>query len=307
MPNGRNSGRLVLALLCAPLLAGAACEKKKTATDTGALAAIDRADESKGPVDTSPLPGIDTSQLQGERLDLFYKLLGSLKSPCGKPHSLRTSFTQDTSCKRAPYAVKYVLALLADEAPEADVREFYADKYEKTPAKVSLDTSRAPRIGNEDAPVRLVEFFDYQCPHCVQFARHMDRVAETHQGKVVQYYMMLPVMESRIPGSKSAAQAAIAASQQGKFKEMHQKLFASPGALSKEHVLGYAKELGLDAAKFEADYEAAAAQVVTDTAQAEAADVHATPTLFFNDRRYEGPQDAAYIGMWIDEELAVNR
>lgn len=306
MPNGRNSGRLVLALLCAPLLAGAACEKK-TATDTGALAAIDRAEETKGPVDTTPLPGIDTSALEGARLELFYKLLGSLKSPCGKPHSLRTSFTQDTSCKRAPYAVKYVLALLSDEASEDRVREFYADKYEKTPAKVTLDVSRAPRIGNEDAPVRLVEFFDYQCPHCAQFAPHLDRIAETHQGKVVQYYLMFPVMESRIPGSKSAAQAAIAASQQGKFKEMHKKLFASPGALSKEHVLGYAKELGLDVAKFEADYEAAAAQVEKDSAQAQAADVHATPTLFFNDRRYEGPQVADYIGMWIDEELAVNR
>lgn len=307
MSNARNSGHLVLAFVCAPLLAGAACEKKKPATDTGAMGAIDRASGADGPVDTTPLTGLDTSKLEGDREALFYKLIGSLKSPCGKAHSLRTSFVQDTSCKRAPYAVKYVLALVSDEVPESDTREFYANKYEKTPEKVVVDTAFAPHVGAVDAPVRLVEFFDYQCPHCQSFAPVMKKVAETHKGKVVQYYMMLPILEAKHPGSKSAAQAALAANLQGKFEEMHAKLFASTGALDKESVVRYATELGLDVAKFQADYDAAATQISKHEAQADKAEVHSTPTVFFNDRKYEGPQDPGYIGMWIDEELAVNR
>ncbi len=306
MPNRRSSAQL-LALLVAVMTLAACGDKKKPTADTGALGAMDRATEPQGPVDTTPLPGIDTSKLSKERLELFYKLVGSLNSPCGKAHNLRTSFSSDTACKRASYAVRYVLELLIDEAKESDVRQFYTEKYETKATPPKLDLAKAPRIGNDDAPVRLVEFFDYQCPHCATFAPVMDKIAESHKGKCVQYYMMYPVLEAKQPGSKSAAQAALAANAQGKFKEMHKKLFGSPGALGKEKVISYAAELGLDVAKFTADYEAAAAQVATDLAQGETAGVEATPTVFFNDRKYEGPQDAKYLGMWIDEEIAVNR
>jgi protein-disulfide isomerase len=84
-------------------------------------------------------------------------------------------------------------------------------------------------------------------------------------------------------------------------------LFAKSPQHNKEAVLGYAKELGLDLAKFDADYAAAASQVEMDRAQGEGAGIESTPTLFFNDRKYEGPQTPKYIGMWIEEELAVNR
>lgn len=288
---------------------GGACEKKQP-NDTGAITAMDRVGsgaEPTGPVDTTPLAGIDVSKLTGDRLQLFYKLVGSFKSPCGKAHSLRTSVTQDTACKRAPYAAKYLAALLSDEVSEKDTREFYEMKYDRPQKPVKLDVSNAPRVGAEDAPIRLVEFFDYQCPHCVAFAPVLAKVAEQQKGKVVEYFLMLPILEGKHPGSRSAAQAALAAAKQGKFKEMHHKLFEAPAGLAKEATMAYAAELGLDAAKFAADYDAAAPQIAKDEAQADALEVHSTPTLFFNDRKYEGPQDPGYIGMWIEEELAVNR
>jgi len=237
---------------------------------------------------------------------MFYDLVGSLKSPCGKAHSLRTSYEQDTSCKRAPFAVKYVASLIEDEQKDADVREFYANKYEKTPQLVKIDTSKAVRIGKPDAPVRLVEFFDYECPHCALFAPTMEKVEEKMGGKVVIYYMMYPI-ESKHPDARSAAQAAYAANAQGKFHDMHKLLFERSPQHTKDAVVGYAKQLGLDGAKFEADYAAADAQVTADLKSGEGAGVDSTPTLFFNDRRYEGPMNPEYIGMWIEEEIAVNR
>src|SRR5215831_9405296 len=136
--NARISGRFVLALLCVPVLAAGACEKKTKPNDTGAMAALDNAGSAAGGSDTTALPGIDTSKLDGDKTQLFYKLVNSLKSPCGKAHSLRTSFSSDTSCKRAPFAVRYVLAMLEDEGSEQVVRDEYAKKYEKTAQPIKL-------------------------------------------------------------------------------------------------------------------------------------------------------------------------
>ena len=294
---------------------GGACEKKQP-NDTGAVNAMDRAGSGSGsgsstaavgPVDTTPIKGVDLAKLDADKQKLFYALVASLKSPCGKTHSLRTSYEQDTACKRAPFAVRYVSSLLEDEVKEADIREFFASKYEKNPTeKLKLDVTKAPRFGNADAPVRLVEFFDYECPHCQLFSPVMSKVEEKGAGKVVVYYMMYPI-ESKHPDARSAAMAALAANAQGKFKQMHEMLFARSPQHGKDAVTGFAKEIGLDAAKFEADYAAADKQVTADLAQGEGVGVDSTPTLFFNNRRYEGPMNAEYISMWIEEELAVNR
>jgi protein-disulfide isomerase len=287
---------------------GAACEKKKP-NDTGAVNAMDRASDgsaAQGPVDTTPLAGIDVGKLEADRQKLFYTLVGSLKSPCGKAHSLRTSFVSDTSCKRAPYAVNYVKSLLEDEVSEAEAREFYTNKYEKAGENAKFDLSKAPHIGPDDAPVRMVEFFDYECPHCALFKPVIDKVLADEGGKLVLYYMMFPI-ESKHPESRSAAQAALAAHAQGKFKEMHDMLFDKTPQHGKDAVAGYAKELGLDVAKFDAAYQAADTQVTLDAKQGDAAGVDSTPTLFFQDRKYEGPMNGKYIELWIEEELAVNR
>jgi len=300
-------------VLAAPLLMGGACEKKTSKpTDTGAINALDRTGSGSGgsgsaavtKIDTTPLPDIDISKLDSDKQQTFYRYLATFGSPCGKGESLRASYTNDTSCKRAPYAVRYTLAMLEDEIPEEEIVKFYDGKYVH-PRTVHLDISKAPRVGPEDAPVKLVEFYDYGCPHCKEFRAVLDMVAQRYDGKVTEYFMMFPL--GHWPDSKSAAQAAIAASKQGKFKEMHALLFAKAPAHSKDNVLEYAASLGLDMAKFEADYNAAEPQVGLDKVQGDTAGVDSTPTVFFNDRKYEGPMIPKYIGMWIDEEVAVNR
>jgi hypothetical protein len=107
------SGHFVLALIAAPLLMGGACEKKPAKPpDTGAVNAADHAVVENGPTDTTPLPNVDISKLDADGQKTFYKLVSSLTSPCGKSESLRKSFTSDLSCKRAPFAVRYVAMLL---------------------------------------------------------------------------------------------------------------------------------------------------------------------------------------------------
>jgi protein-disulfide isomerase len=297
---------------------GGACEKKSakaSGDQSGAMAALDRAgsgaakptddNTNAGPADTTPLPGIDISKLSSDKQQTFYKLVGSLDSPCGKSHSLRTSVTSDQSCKRGPFAAKYVASMLEDELNESQVKEFYDLKYKAVEKKVSIDVSKAPHVGANDAPVRFVEFFDYGCPHCAMFKPMLEQVEADRGDKIVLYYMMFPL--EKHTDSKSAAQAALAAGQQGKFKQMHDILFDKAPQHDKEHVDDYAKQIGLDMGKFEAAYAAEQGHVESDVKQGEAAGVDSTPTLFFNERKYDGPMHPKYIEMWIDEEIAVNR
>jgi len=291
---------------------GGACEKNPNKpNDTGAMTALDHAGSAattkggEGELDTTPLAGIELGKLNADKTQVFYKMIGSLKSPCGKAHSLRTSFTSDTSCKRAPFAIRYVISLLEDEASESQAREEYTKKYEKTSPQVTVDVSRAPHAGSDDARIKLVEFFDYECPHCAVFKVAMEQVIAEKGSQVSVSFMMFPL--SMHHESKSAAQAALAASQQGKFKEMHDKLFAETPRHSRDDVFGYAKALGLDMAKFAPAYDVAAEQVASDLKQGDAAGVDSTPTVYFNDHKYEGPMMPKYLEMWIDEEIAVNR
>jgi len=307
----RISKAFIFALLATPLLMGGACEKKPDKPiDTGPINALDRGsnDAQTGvgskPVDTTPLKDIDVGKLDSDKQQTFYKLIATLKSPCGKNESLRTSYTDDTSCKRAPFAVRYVTTMLEDEFPEDKVREDYVAKYEK-PRMVKLDVSKAPRVGTDDAPVQIAEFYDYACPHCKEFKPILDAVVQQYDGKISVHYMMFPL--GHWPESKSAAQAALAASQQGKFKEMHALLFAKAPAHSRQDVMGYATQLGLDIAKFDAAYTAAGPQVDTDKVQGNTAGVESTPSIYLNNRKFEGAITVKYLGLWIDEELAVNR
>jgi protein-disulfide isomerase len=297
-----------MAVLLAPLLMGSACEKKTSKpadpVDNGAIAAIDRAGSASGPVDTTPLAGVDVSKLDDAKRQLFYKLIGSLSSPCGKAHSLRTSATSDTSCKRAPFAIRYVLAFLEDDVPEQMIRDEYDHKYKPSDA-VKIDVAGAAHEGPVDAQVRLVEFFDYGCPHCKEFKPMLDRVIKDQGGKIVVYFMNYPL--GHFPGSDEAAAAALAADAQHKFREMHDVLYDHIQEHSHDQIQGYAKDLGLDLTKFSADVAANDARVKAQKQQGENAGVDSTPTLYFMDHKYTGPMATRYINLWVEEEIAVNR
>ena len=138
------------------------------------------------------------------------------------------------------------------------------------------------------------------------FKPGMEQVLADKGSQVAAYFLMFPI-ESKHPDSRSAAQAVLAANQLGKFKEMHDKLFEEAPRHNRDNVTAYAKALWLDPAAFAKAYDASSGQVTSDLKQGEKAGVDSTPTLFFNDRKYEGPMHPRYIEMWIDEELAVNR
>lgn len=116
-----------------------------------------------------------------------------------------------------------------------------------------LFNSKSPNSGAKSPKVSVVEFFDYNCPHCKTMHKTLnDILAENKDVLVV--YKELPVLNE---GSLFAAKAALAAREQNKYDEFHSKLMASQEVLTQENVLALAKEIGLDVDKLNKDIASA--------------------------------------------------
>jgi protein-disulfide isomerase len=307
----KNFTKLLAVAWIASVSAAGCKNPKHDQTGADVIGAADRVGSDKGsgsapaaPTDKTPLPGIDVGGLDADKQAMFYKLVGSLTSPCGKAHSLRTSFSTDQTCKRATFAVQYVQALITDGAAEPLVREQYDNKYKLGP-KLTIPVDPLFSVGPKDAPIQIVEFFDYGCPACQQFFPEVEELLKQRGNQVIVYYKMFP-LEKIHPDSKNAAQGAVAAAAQGKFVEMHNVLFKNQ-AHTKDDVFKDAKDLGLDMTKFATDYDAADVKIKADQKDGDALGVTGTPAVYLNSHEYKGPRMSSYLGRWIDEEIAVNR
>ncbi|MCL2583005.1 MAG: thioredoxin domain-containing protein, partial [Streptosporangiales bacterium] len=157
------------------------------------------------------------------------------------------------------------------------------------PVNPAHDHIRGPA---RTALVTLVEYGDFECPYCGQ-AEPAIRELMREYGELRFVFRHMPLTDVH-PHAQLAAEASEAAAGQGKFWEMHDALMDHQGALTFRHLLGYARDLGLDAEKFEVElraHDAAAARVAEDVESADLDSVSGTPTLFINGRRHHGAFD----------------
>jgi protein-disulfide isomerase len=109
----------------------------------------------------------------------------------------------------------------------------------------------APAAGNASGDVTVVEFFDYQCPHCKSVAASVRRLlAEDPNVRLI--FKELPVLG---PVSTLAARAALAAHGQGRYVAFHEALMAATVPLDRGEILRIAGQVGLDATRLQADME----------------------------------------------------
>lgn len=169
--------------------------------------------------------------------------------------------------------------------------------------KVEVPIGDAPVRGPAKADVTIVEYSDFQCPFCARVVPTLDQLRETYGDRVKLVYKHLPL---RIhPEAPGAAAAAEAAGLQGKFWEMHDKIFAGQRELSDAKYVEWARALGLDLERFEKDRrsEAVRARIAKDEAEANRLGVSGTPAFFINGRFLSGAQPIDAFQRVIDDEL----
>ena len=166
----------------------------------------------------------------------------------------------------------------------------------------------APIMGSDKAKVTIVEFSDFQCPFCGRASQTVAQIEKAY-GKDVRVafkHNPLPFHPNAMP----AAEAAEAAHEQGKFWEMHDKLFANQQALSPADFEKYAKEIGVDVEKMKASVAAGRNKqhISADMSEAAKLGARGTPYFFINGRPLSGAQPFDAFKKVIDEEVqAANR
>jgi protein-disulfide isomerase len=231
------------------------------------------------------------------------KLLQKYPSACGKAQSLETSLKQDARCKRSVFAARYMVKLFKIGLLPSEVEEHYNERFGPDVYKYKdIDVRDAPVRGDPGAPISIVEFSDFQCPHCKHVQPLLKQLEEDYP-QVKVYFKNYPITRAH-PYAQMAAQAAVAAGKQGKFWQYHDKLFG--GDQEKEapaDLERYARELKLDIPRWRKDLEAAAEKVNHDRSDGEKAGVDATPSLYINGRKYHGQMIYEDLKDWVDEEL----
>jgi protein-disulfide isomerase len=171
------------------------------------------------------------------------------------------------------------------------------------PASEERDHIRGPA----SAAVTLVEYGDFECPHCGRAHYILNELLAEFADDVRLVFRHFPLAEVH-PHAQRAAEASEAAGTQGQFWEMHDVLFENQDALDDESLGEYAQDLGLDLVTFLRDLNAGVHtdRVREDFMSGVRSGVNGTPTFFINGRRHDGPWDLESLAAAIEAEAEAD-
>lgn len=157
--------------------------------------------------------------------------------------------------------------------------------------------------GDKNAPVTLVEYSDFECPFCGRVQPTLEQVLDEYKGQVKLIFRHYPL--SFHPNARKAAEASECAAEQGRFWEMHDKMFENQQALSVDNLKDYAKELGLNTSNFDKclDDGKYAQKIQDDIAEGSQYGVQGTPATFVNGELISGAQPYDNFKSVIDSLL----
>ena len=270
--------------------------------------------EPQGPVtDPSKIKEIDWTGMSDSQKKIALKLMNTNGCNCRCKMTVASCRASDETCRRSLIFARTVVDTLREGKPEAEVaRVLKAKTDEFVEAKLpddagvayTIDVTNSPVRGPKDAKVEIVEFSDFQCPYCAGLQSTLDQVLKAFPKEVKLVYKQYPLNIHQY--AHQAAVASMAAHAQGKFWQLHDKMFQNFTTITEESIKTWAKEVGLNMKEFEKVMQSGVleTQVQKDMADGAAARVLGTPTLFIDGKRV---QDRTFEGFKkvILEELAA--
>lgn len=234
-------------------------------------------------------------------------LTRDMPAPCLEtPMSVDDCAKNASGCPGCGAASRFLLKGVRDGRSRAQIEAAYRVRFGPVEPK-PIDLSDAPMIGNPSAPVTVVEFADFQCPFCSTTVPMLDGLVRDFGPNVRVVFKHYPLAIHS--SADLAARAAVAAQNQGRFWEMHHKLFENQRALSAPELERHAREVGLDLARFRADMASAetGARIKRSIAEGNRIGVNGTPSIFVNGRPFNLKlfDMSSDLTDWVQAEIEI--
>lgn len=256
------------------------------------------------------LPRLDISQLNARTRTLVLSILEGEPSACGKSHSLATSLKTDPGCIESQAVAQLVIDNIRTGRSELSTRALAA-QVSKALVPQPMNTGGRPVYGSARAPVTLVVFADFECPHCAREAPRLRRAVDDSRGQAKMVYKHYPL--SHHPAAKRAAAAseAVFAQNPEAFWKLHawifanqRKLFSDP-TTSDEKIRKQVETLSISMTRYDTYVrnERGAGIVSGDHSDGRRVGVSSTPVVFVNGRRLDSQLWSGSIKKWIEFAL----
>jgi len=254
------------------------------------------------------VPRADLSGLTDAQRGVFVEVATDVFNYAGCQDTLARCLAADQKDPHALRMAALVKQLAGEGVPAPTivqaVEKYYAS-FERG-SRVGLNADNCPTMGK--GPVNLVEFSDYQCPHCAAALAPLELlVTQDRKGEARLCSKYFPFPQH--PRARVAAACAEYARGKGKFWEMNALIFANQETLEDENLKAFAKQVGLngDAMLKEVYAGTFDAQVEKHRREGIAAGVESTPALFIDGRYVVLPLKPWYLAFTLDDELQWRR
>lgn len=253
----------------------------------------------------------EKAKASGKPVDAVMKDLVKVKEPSEK--ELKDFYEKNKS--RIPYPfdqIKPQIVRFVTQQKQQDAKKDLLAKIKKEKGlkmlvakpiapKVDINTKGFARRGNDKAKVTLVEFADYNCPHCKEASKIFEKLYKKYKNKVNFVYGDYSI----IGNSAKIAEAAYCAGKQNKYWQFHHEAFANQGKMDDKQITAVAKKLGLKAKSFAACQKdkKTAAFVADSKKEGARIGVTSTPTMFLNGRKINVAMTEEAIAKELDAAL----
>jgi len=253
------------------------------------------------------LNGVDFSGLTPAQRVAVLNVLRTEPCACGCDMKVAECRVKDPACGVSRRLAAFAVRDASSGKPEAAIRADL-DKYAKQPPPlldppVKLNTAGAPFKGPATAKVTIVEFSDFQCPYCAKAAVEAAQVVQKFPTQVKLVFKQFPLEDHS--QAALAAEASLAAQAQGKFWQLHDKMYANFRSINRVRILAWATEVGMDVNQLTADLNSHryAARVHAEEQEGEVAGVEGTPTFYINGQKFNGVFEVSAIAPIVIDEM----
>ena len=198
---------------------------------------------------------------------------------------------QDANAALAQADAERREAAMARERAEAERRDAMLARQQAEAIEPVWDAlvadSSVPSVGPLDAPVTVIEFFDYHCGYCKRAFDGVKELAENSDGKIRTMFVEFPILREE---SADAARAALAAAKQGKYMEIHAAFMENRGILDEAQINTLAKDAGVDVDQMRKDMQSPEINGMLQqyAAMARSIGVNGTPAFLINGQMVSG-------------------